>query len=63
MEELANASYENSADIVSMVEKIVLTFHPVGEKPVGIASKVKFYIGDVRNMRSVESAMGGRTSV
>ncbi|MCD8048323.1 MAG: polysaccharide biosynthesis protein [Clostridia bacterium] len=33
LEELANASYENDADIVSMVEKIVPTFHPVGEKP------------------------------
>ncbi|MCD8363731.1 MAG: polysaccharide biosynthesis protein [Lachnospiraceae bacterium] len=33
LEELANASYENSPDIVEMVEKIVPTFHPVGEKP------------------------------
>ncbi|MCD7716900.1 MAG: polysaccharide biosynthesis protein [Lachnospiraceae bacterium] len=33
LEELANASYENDADIVKMVEKIVPTFHPVGEKP------------------------------
>ncbi len=33
LEELADASYENSADIVSMVEKIVPTFHPVGETP------------------------------
>ncbi|MCD7825572.1 MAG: polysaccharide biosynthesis protein [Clostridiaceae bacterium] len=37
LEELANASYENSPDIVSMVEKIVPTFHPVGEKPNGEA--------------------------
>lgn len=37
LEELANASYENSPDIVSMVEKIVPTFHPVGEKPDGKA--------------------------
>ncbi len=35
LEELANASYENSPDIVEMVEKIVPTFHPVGEKPDG----------------------------
>ncbi|MCD7761788.1 MAG: polysaccharide biosynthesis protein [Lachnospiraceae bacterium] len=33
LEELANASYDNSAKIVSMVEKIVPTFHPAGEKP------------------------------
>ncbi len=33
LEELADASYDNSADIVSMVEKTVPTFHPVGEKP------------------------------
>ncbi|MCC8080875.1 MAG: polysaccharide biosynthesis protein, partial [Lachnospiraceae bacterium] len=33
LEELAEASYENSGDIVGMVEKIVPTFHPVGEKP------------------------------
>ncbi len=39
LEELANASYENSADIVSMVERIVPTFHPVGEKPEGKADK------------------------
>ena len=36
LEELANASYENSADIVSLVEKIVPTFHPAGEKPNGM---------------------------
>ncbi|MCD8331832.1 MAG: polysaccharide biosynthesis protein [Oscillospiraceae bacterium] len=33
LEELATASYENSPDIVRMVEKIVPTFHPVGEHP------------------------------
>ncbi|MCD7762796.1 MAG: hypothetical protein LUI14_06280 [Lachnospiraceae bacterium] len=32
LEELANASYENSSDIVNMVEKFVPTFHPAGEK-------------------------------
>ncbi|MCD7767026.1 MAG: polysaccharide biosynthesis protein [Lachnospiraceae bacterium] len=33
LEELADASYENSPDIVEMVERIVPTFHPAGEKP------------------------------
>ncbi|MCD8082346.1 MAG: polysaccharide biosynthesis protein [Clostridiales bacterium] len=35
MEELAAASYDNSTDIVQMVERIVPTFHPVGEHPDG----------------------------
>ncbi|MCD7833103.1 MAG: polysaccharide biosynthesis protein [Lachnospiraceae bacterium] len=35
LEELAEASYENNADIVKMVEKIVPTFHPAGENPKG----------------------------
>ncbi|MCD8119145.1 MAG: polysaccharide biosynthesis protein [Lachnospiraceae bacterium] len=33
LEELADASYENSPDIVEMVAKIVPTFHPAGKKP------------------------------
>ena len=33
LEELAKASYENSEDIVEMVEKIVTTFHPAGKRP------------------------------
>lgn len=33
LEVLAKASYENSENIVSMVEKMVLTFHPAGENP------------------------------
>lgn len=33
LEELAKASYENSEDIVEMVEKIVPTFHPAGKQP------------------------------
>ena len=33
LEELAKASYENSEDIVKMVEKIVTTFHPAGKQP------------------------------
>ena len=35
LEELAKASYENSDRIVEMVEEIVTTFHPVGDKPTG----------------------------
>lgn len=38
LEELAKASYENDNDIVKIVEKLVPTFHPSGEKPVGSAS-------------------------
>lgn len=37
--ELAKASYENDTNIVKTVEKIVPTFHPSGEKPVGSAVK------------------------
>lgn len=32
LEELAKASYENSEDIMEMVEKIVPTFHPAGKQ-------------------------------
>lgn len=35
LEELARAGYENDNDIVKIVEKIVPTFHPSGEKPAG----------------------------
>lgn len=35
LEELAEASYNNSEDIVEMVEEIVPTFHPVGAHPTG----------------------------
>ena len=35
VEELAKASYENSDHIIEMVEKIVTTFRPVGDKPTG----------------------------
>lgn len=35
LEELAKASYENSDRIVEMVEEIVPTFYPVGDKPTG----------------------------
>ncbi len=33
--ELARASYNNDENIVEMVEKIVPTFNPVGDKPTG----------------------------
>lgn len=35
LEELAEASYENSDHIIEMVEKIVMTFRTVGNKPTG----------------------------
>ena len=35
LEELAEASYENSDHIVKMVEEMVPTFKPVGDKPTG----------------------------
>lgn len=34
LEELAQASYENSGDIVRMVKEIVPTFHPVAAHPM-----------------------------
>lgn len=39
LETLAEASYENSDDIVQMVERIVPTFHPTGDKPTGEENK------------------------
>lgn len=47
LEELAKASYDNSDEIVSMVEKIVTTFHPVGAHPTGMenSEKAKEYCG------------------
>lgn len=35
LEELAKASYDNSENIVEMVEEVVTTFHPVGAHPTG----------------------------
>lgn len=35
LEKLAKASYENSENIIEMVEEIVPTFWPVGDKPTG----------------------------
>lgn len=39
LEELASASYENSENIVELVEQIVPTFHPVGEHPEGFVTE------------------------
>lgn len=46
LEELAKASYENNSDIVKMVEKMVPTFHPSGEKPKGSAIVIPTYADD-----------------
>ena len=35
LENLSQASYQNSESIVSMVEKVVSTFHSVGAHPTG----------------------------
>ena len=35
LEKLAKTSYENSSEIVHLVEEMVPTFHPVGNKPTG----------------------------
>ena len=35
LEKLAYASYDNSDNIVEMVEGVVSTFHPVGKHPTG----------------------------
>ncbi len=40
LEDLSQASYQNSDDIVERVEKVVSTFHPVGAHPTG---KEKIY--------------------
>lgn len=40
LEDLSQASYQNSDDIVEIVEKVVSTFHPVGAHPTG---KEKIY--------------------
>lgn len=54
LEELAEASYENSPDIVEMVEKIVPTFHPAGEHPESNMS------GSVKNSIGMEEAAAAR---
>ena len=38
LEELAKACYENNNDIVKIVENLVPTFHPSGNKPIGSVS-------------------------
>lgn len=42
LEKLAQASYGNSEHIVKMVEKIVPTFHPAGEKPLANSESMLF---------------------
>lgn len=46
LEELAKSSYKNDKDIVKMVEKMVPTFHPSGEKPKGSISVSSTYTED-----------------
>ncbi|MDE7278942.1 MAG: polysaccharide biosynthesis protein [Oscillospiraceae bacterium] len=41
LEKLARAGYDNDKDIVKVVEKLVPTFHPSGDKPKGSASVQK----------------------
>lgn len=50
LENLTRASYENDENIVEMVEKIVPTFHPSGEKPEG-SSIVKNTVYDKKIMQ------------
>lgn len=45
LEELTEASYENSGDIVQMVEGIVSTFHPTGDEVTGRKVKEKSLAG------------------
>ncbi len=46
LEDLAKASYDNSDDIVEMVEEIVTTFHPVGENIKNGFTKKEFVGND-----------------
>lgn len=55
LEELTQASYENSEMIVEMVEEVVSTFHPVGEKP---DEKWKQYV-DKTGMAEVAATVVG----
>lgn len=50
LEVLARAGYENDRDIVKIVEKLVPTFHPSGEKPEGSAA-VKNAMSDKKIMQ------------
>lgn len=50
LENLTRASYENDENIVEMVEKIMPTFHPSGEKPEG-SSIVKNTVYDKKIMQ------------
>ncbi|WP_455438290.1 polysaccharide biosynthesis protein [Hungatella hathewayi] len=55
LEELAKASYENSECIVKMVEEIVTTFRPVGDKPTGDEVVRKSQIGSAMVEAAVTS--------
>lgn len=57
LEELAKASYENSENIVSMVEEIVPTFHPVGGEPTGKEAGVAA-VTAARELAAGEAAAG-----
>ncbi|MDD6794731.1 MAG: nucleoside-diphosphate sugar epimerase/dehydratase [Clostridiaceae bacterium] len=44
LETLTKASYNNDDNIVSMVEEVVTTFHPVGKSPSGNENKGKYHL-------------------
>ena len=56
LEELAKASYENSERIVEMVKEIVTTYHPAGEKVVGVERRKKDALNGERMATSEAAA-------
>ena len=60
LEELAEASYENRGDIVEMVERIVPTFHPVGERPTGEETAGRKEIEKEMQRRAMREAAAAR---
>lgn len=54
LNQLAQASYSNDKNIVEIVEKIVPTFHPSGEKPIGSAPE-KNIVSDKKIMQGEKS--------
>ena len=60
LEQLAKASYENSNRIIEMVEEIVTTFRPVGDKPTGNEVVRKSQGGSAMVEAAVTSITGGR---